>query len=131
VRKEQAARVGRLTGEGNNRGEKCRVRGGKKKLRLILKNAYLPPRRSPQSMPSLVTDCPLTLSHARCGERLRVLSICPNCPDCVRLRELGFCESAEVCKVTDGGALICMLMGVRVAIGRELASHVRVERVAA
>ena len=107
------------------------MRGGKRKLRLILKSAYLPARRLPQSMPSLATDCPLTLSHARCGELLRVLSICPNCPDCVRLRELGFCESAELRKVADGGALICMLMGVRVAIGRELASHVRVERVAA
>jgi Fe2+ transport system protein FeoA len=49
----------------------------------------------------------------------------------VRLRELGFCESAEVRKVADGGAMICMLMGVRVAIGRELGSHVRVERVPA
>jgi hypothetical protein len=34
-------------------------------------------------------------------------------------------------KVADCGATICLLMGVRVAIGRELASHVRVERVAA
>ena len=81
-------------------------------------------------MHSFTTDCPLTLSRARCGERLRVLSICPNCPECVRLRELGFCESAEIRKVADGGAMICMLMGMRVAIGRELASHVRVERVA-
>lgn len=81
-------------------------------------------------MRSFTPDCPLTLSRARCGERLRVLSICPNCPECVRLRELGFCESAEIRKVADGGAMICLLMGMRVAIGRELASHVRVERVA-
>ena len=81
-------------------------------------------------MRSLTTDCPLTLSRARCGERLRVLSICPNCPECVRLRELVFCESAEIRKVADGGAMICLLMGMRVAIGRELASHVRVERIA-
>jgi Fe2+ transport system protein FeoA len=76
-------------------------------------------------------DCPLTLSRARCGEKLRVVAICPNCPECVRLRELGFCEAAELRKVADGGATICLLMGMRVAIGRELASHVRVERVAA
>ena len=72
----------------------------------------------------------LTLSGARCGDRLRVVSICPNCPDCVRLRELGFCERAEFCKLADGSAMICSLMGTRVAIGRELGSHVRVERVA-
>jgi Fe2+ transport system protein FeoA len=45
-----------------------------------------------------------------------------------RLREIGFCESAEVCKVADHGACICMLMGARVAIGRELAASVIVER---
>ncbi len=73
----------------------------------------------------------LTLSRARCGERLRVVSICPNCPDCVRLKELGFCEKALLCKVADGGAMICTLAGMRVAIGRELGAHVRVERVAA
>ncbi len=73
----------------------------------------------------------LTLSRARCGERLRIVSICPDCPECVRLRELGFCPMREVCKMSDGGAMICMLMGTRVAIGRELGGHVRVERVAA
>ncbi|MDB6154193.1 MAG: FeoA family protein [Chthoniobacteraceae bacterium] len=73
----------------------------------------------------------LTLARARCGERLRVVSLCPNCPECVRLRELGFCESAEVRKVADGGAMICMLMGMRVAIGRELGAMVEVERVLA
>jgi ferrous iron transport protein A len=75
-------------------------------------------------------DC-LTLARARCGERLRVVALCPNCPECVRLRELGFCEKAEVRKVADGGAMICMLRGMRVAIGRELGSLVRVERVGA
>ncbi len=79
---------------------------------------------------SFPTSC-LTLARARCGERLRVVSLCPNCPECVRLRELGFCESAEVRKVADGGAMICMLMGMRVAIGRELGALVEVERVLA
>jgi ferrous iron transport protein A len=73
----------------------------------------------------------LTLSRARCGERLRVVSLNPSCPDCVRLRELGFCESAEVRKVADGCALICLLRGMRVAIGRELGAMVQVERIAA
>lgn len=74
---------------------------------------------------------PLTLARARCGDRLRVTSICADCPDCGRLRELGFCEKAEFCKVRDGGAIICSLYGMRVAIGRELSTHVQVERVAA
>lgn len=74
---------------------------------------------------------PLTLARARCGERLRIKAICSDCPECVRLRELGFCEMAEFCKLREGGAIICSLYGMRVAIGRELSTHVQVERVAA
>jgi Fe2+ transport system protein FeoA len=74
---------------------------------------------------------PLTLTHARCGARLRIVSICPNSPACARLRELGFCEAREIRKVSDGSALICLLMGMRVAIGRELGGHIRVEPIAA
>jgi len=73
----------------------------------------------------------LTLARAKVGERLRVLTICPDCPECVRLRELGFQDQMEVRKVTDGAAIICSLMGMRVAIGRDLGEHVHVERVAA
>ncbi|MCX6977454.1 MAG: FeoA family protein [Verrucomicrobia bacterium] len=71
----------------------------------------------------------LTLTRAAVGERLRVLSICPDCPECVRLRELGFYDRAEVRKVVDGAAIICSIFGMRVAIGRELGEHVRVERI--
>jgi Fe2+ transport system protein FeoA len=49
----------------------------------------------------------------------------------VRLRELGFYDRAEVRKVSDGAAIICSLFGMRVAIGRDLGEHVRVERIAA
>jgi ferrous iron transport protein A len=71
----------------------------------------------------------LSLSQARCGERLKIVDLRKDSPAAVRLRELGFCESAEVCKVADHGACICVLLGTRVAIGPELASHVLVERV--
>jgi len=67
------------------------------------------------------------LSKARCGERLRVVGIRPDAPDGLRLRELGFHEAAEVCKVSDGSALICRLRGVRLAIGRDLGAEVLVE----
>ncbi len=73
----------------------------------------------------------LTLARAKIGERLRVVTICPDCPECVRLREIGFQDQMEVRKVSDGAAIICSLLGMRVAIGRDLGEHVRVERVAA
>jgi Fe2+ transport system protein FeoA len=44
---------------------------------------------------------------------------------------MGFCENAEFCKLSEGGAIICSLYGMRVAIGRELGAHVEVEQVAA
>ena len=71
----------------------------------------------------------LNLSQARCGEKLKIVNLRKDSPATARLRELGFCESAEVCKVADRGACICVLLGTRVAIGPELASHVFVERV--
>ena len=71
----------------------------------------------------------LSLSDARCGEKLKIVTVRNDSPATARLRELGFCESAEVCKVADRGACICVLMGTRVAIGPELACHVLVERV--
>jgi Fe2+ transport system protein FeoA len=73
----------------------------------------------------------LTLACAKIGERLRVVTICPNCAECVRLRELGFQDRIEVRKVSDGAAIICAIMGMRVAIGRGLSEHVRVEKIAA
>ena len=72
-----------------------------------------------------------TLATAKCGEKLRVRHICPDCPHCVRLREMGFRDHVVIRKIADGAAIICMLMGTRLALGRELCEHVEVERFAA
>ena len=74
---------------------------------------------------------PLSLAQARCGELLKIVSLRSDSPACHRLRELGFCEMCEVRKVSDNGALICNLLGCRVAIGRDLGSLILVERVRA
>lgn len=79
------------------------------------------PHRSPAE--------PLNLSRARCGELLRIVGLCENSPACLRLRELGFCEMTEVCKLADNGALICNLLGTRVAIARDLGKQIFVEKV--
>ncbi len=73
----------------------------------------------------------LSLAKAKVGERLRVVTICPDCPECLRLRELGFQDRVEVRKIADGAAIICSVMGMRVAIGRDLGEHVRVDSIAA
>lgn len=82
-------------------------------------------------MPAHFDNDSLTLTRARCGDRLRITSICESCSPCMRLREMGFYERAEVRKIADGGAMICLLMGMRVAIGRELGKHVHVEKIPA
>ena len=73
---------------------------------------------------------PMNLCHARCGDILRITRMRETGSSSKRLRELGFCETAEVCKVADHGVCLCLLMGSRVAIGRDLARDVFVERVA-
>jgi hypothetical protein len=62
-------------------------------------------------MRSFTTDCPDSSPRplGAPGVRLRFAQTARN----ARLRELGFCESAEIRKVADGGAMICMLMGTR------------------
>ena len=71
----------------------------------------------------------LNLLSARCGERLQVVGLRAGSNCALRLLEMGFCPSAEVCKLSDGGACLCVVRGMRIALGRELASDVIVQRV--
>ena len=48
---------------------------------------------------------------------------------CQRLREMGFCEFAEVRKVSQGSALICRVCGVKVALSKYLAQNIVVETI--
>ena len=79
----------------------------------------------------IAISAPLNLCSARCGQRLRILCLNASSQECARLRELGFCERSEVCKLTDGSAILCRLSGSRMAVGRELGALVLVEPIAA
>ena len=46
---------------------------------------------------------------------------------CVRLREIGFCESAVVEKIAGRKMLICQLCETRIALSDAAASHILVE----
>ncbi len=48
---------------------------------------------------------------------------------CQRLREMGFCEFAEVKKISQGGACICHVCGVKVALSKYLAKNILVEAI--
>jgi len=57
-----------------------------------------------------------------CDFRIRFLAG----PACEQLRRLGFCESLQVRKITNGRNLICSICGTRMAVSRELARQVQV-----
>lgn len=69
----------------------------------------------------------LTLNAAPAGCPLVIRELRADAAACLRLRELGFCESARVSKVSAGGNLICQVCGVRVALARRLGELVFVE----
>ena len=46
---------------------------------------------------------------------------------CQRLREIGFCESAVIEKISGQRTLLCQLCGTRIALSDHAARHVMVE----
>ncbi|MBM3835876.1 MAG: ferrous iron transport protein A [Verrucomicrobia bacterium] len=83
------------------------------------------------SAPSSSEQVFLDLCEARIGSRLRVRGLKSQPAVCQRLREMGFCEFAEIHKVADNGALICQVCGARVALSRKLGKEILVEPVLA
>lgn len=69
------------------------------------------------------------LCQAQIGCRLRVRSLKGQPSVCHRLREMGFCELAEIQKVADNGALICQVCGAKVALSRSIGKEILVELV--
>ena len=47
---------------------------------------------------------------------------------CQRLREMGFCERAQIYKVAQSESLICRVCGSKVALSKSLAKNILVER---
>ncbi|MBI5150283.1 MAG: ferrous iron transport protein A [Candidatus Omnitrophica bacterium] len=70
-----------------------------------------------------------TLTSVQNGQSVRIECLRGEDGVCQRLREMGFCESAVVEKVTESGALICKVCDTRVAISRRLADNIIVKDV--
>jgi len=72
-----------------------------------------------------VKDAPLTgLDDAAVGCDFRIRFLAG--PASEQLRRLGFCESLQVRKISNGRNVICSISGTRLALSRELANHVKV-----
>jgi len=68
-----------------------------------------------------------TLSQADAGQRVRIECLRGEEGVCQRLREMGFCESSVVEKVTQSGALICKVCDAKVVISKRLGESIIVK----
>jgi ferrous iron transport protein A len=69
----------------------------------------------------------IPLSRLPAGAEARVLRLEGDGVVCQRLRELGFCESAIVSRVSGRHSMVCQVCGSRVALHRMLAEKIHVE----
>ena len=67
------------------------------------------------------------LSEAEAGPVLSVERLEGSTTLCHRLREVGFCEKAEIRLLSRGGQMICSVCGTRLALSRKLAKNIWVK----
>lgn len=79
------------------------------------------PSKSPKQ-PAIIP-----LSRLPTGVEARVLRLDGEAGVCQRLREIGFCESAIVCRVGSQHTLVCQVCGTRVALHQVLGENIHVE----
>ena len=70
---------------------------------------------------------PVTLLTAPVGRKMRLHSLDSRPETCQRLREMGFCESAQIIKLSSGSNLICQVCGTRLALSRDLGNCILLE----
>ncbi len=69
----------------------------------------------------------MSLTDLPAGAAGRVCALQGEAEVCQRLREMGFCESAVVQKISGQSTLLCQVCGMRVALGHGVAQHITVE----
>jgi len=69
----------------------------------------------------------MPLTELPVGAAGRVCSLEGEAGFCQRLREMGFCESAVIEKVSGRRTLLCQLCGTRIALSDRAAQHIVVE----
>jgi ferrous iron transport protein A len=69
----------------------------------------------------------MRLTELPVGATGRVCELAGQTEVCQRLREMGFCESAIIEKVSGQHTLLCQLCGTRIALSDRAAQHIVVE----
>jgi ferrous iron transport protein A len=87
----------------------------------------MPARPEKISCPQQVASRRVTLTELPDGELGRVTGVNGRKDLTQRLREMGFCESAVIQKISGKRMLICELCGVRLALSGSAAREIEVE----
>jgi ferrous iron transport protein A len=69
----------------------------------------------------------MTLTELPIGATGRVCALAGEPNVCARLRELGFCESAVIERISGRKTLLCQICGTRIALSDRTADHIVVE----
>jgi ferrous iron transport protein A len=69
----------------------------------------------------------MRLTELPVGASGRVCELSGEANVCARLREMGFCESAVIAKVSGEKTLLCQLCNTRIALSDRAAQHIVVE----
>ena len=75
-------------------------------------------------MKSVSLPVPIRLHATRPGDTVHVVRLDGQESICHRLREMGFCESAEVRIINTSSGLICQVCGARVCLSQRLAGSI-------
>lgn len=82
------------------------------------------------SSPEEMKNAPLVrLTDLPSGSAGRVQELSGKSEICQRLREMGFCESAVIEKVSGVHTVLCQVCGTRVALSDKAAQHILVEQI--
>ena len=69
----------------------------------------------------------MRLTELPIGATGRVCELSGESTVCARLREMGFCESAVIARVSGEKTLLCQLCNTRIALSDRAAQHIMVE----
>lgn len=69
------------------------------------------------------------LTELPAGASGRVQELAGKTEVCQRLREMGFCESAVIEKVSGVHTVLCQVCGTRIALSDKAAQHILVEQI--
>ncbi len=69
----------------------------------------------------------MRLTELPVGASGRVYELNGESTVCARLREMGFCESAIIARVSGEKTLLCQLCNTRIALSDRAAQHIMVE----